>query len=53
MIMCLYAPTVWRIILGGAKFRGKLEKALRINFRGVKFRDSNPVQGCGAAHKIM
>jgi hypothetical protein len=26
--------TVWWVIFGGAKFRGKSEKALRINFRG-------------------
>jgi hypothetical protein len=26
-------------------FRGKSENALRINFRGFKFRDSNQLQG--------
>ncbi len=43
----MYLPfnTVWRVIFGGAKFRGKSEKALRTNFRGFKFHDSNPVQG--------
>ncbi len=29
------------------------EKALRISFRGFKFRDSNLVQGCGAAQMMM
>ena len=38
--------TVWRVIFGGANFRGKSEKALRINFRGFKFRgDSNQSRG--------
>jgi hypothetical protein len=41
--------TVWRVIFGGANFYGESEKALRINFRGFKFRDSSLVQGCGAA----
>ena len=36
--------TVWRVIFGGAKFREKSEKALRINFH-----DSNPA-GPGARH---
>ncbi len=44
--------TVWRVIFGGAKFREKSEKALRINFRGFKFRDSNPVLGRGAVHAL-
>jgi hypothetical protein len=44
--------TVWRVFFGGANFRGKSEKALRINFRGFKFRDSNPVQWRGAAQTI-
>jgi hypothetical protein len=34
-------------------FRGKSEKALKINFRDFKFRDSKPVQGRGAAQTIM
>ena len=34
-------------------FRGKSEKALRITFRGFKFRDSNPVQGRGTAQMMM
>ena len=37
-----YNDIVWRVIFGGANFRGKLEKDLRINFCGFKFRDSNP-----------
>ena len=36
---------------GGANFHGKSEKALRINFRGFKFWDSNPVQGRGTAQR--
>jgi hypothetical protein len=42
--------TVWRVIFGGANFRGKSEKALRII---LNFRDSNPVQGHGAAQTMM
>jgi hypothetical protein len=45
--------TVWQVIFGGANFREKSEKALRINFRGFKFRDINPVQGRGAAQTMM
>ena len=37
------------VIVGGANFRGKSQKALRINFCGFKFHDSKPVQGCGTA----
>jgi hypothetical protein len=37
----------------GANFRGKSEKALRINFRDFNFRDSNPVQVRGVAQMIM
>ena len=37
----LFTNTVWRVIFGDANFRVKSEKALRINFRGFKFRDSN------------
>ena len=29
----------------GSNFRGKSEKALKINFRGFKFRDSNRSRG--------
>ena len=46
--MCVI-DTVWRVIFVGANFRGKSEKALRINFCGFKFCDSNPVQGRGTA----
>ena len=42
--------TVWRVIFGGANFRGKSEKALRINFRGFKFREATQSRGM-ALHK--
>ena len=42
--------TVWQVIFGGHNFRGKSEKALRINFRRFKFRDSNQSRGV-ALHK--
>ena len=35
----------------GANFRVKSEKALKINFRGFKFRDSNPSRGVALLHK--
>ena len=41
---------VWRVIFMGANFSGKSEKALKINFRGFKFRDSNQSRGV-ALHK--
>jgi hypothetical protein len=34
-------------------FHGKSDKAPRINFRGFKFRDINPVQGRGAEQTMM
>ena len=37
--------TVWRVIFVGSNFCGKSEKALKINFRGFKFRDSNQSRG--------
>ena len=40
-----FQGTVWRVIFMGANFRGKFEKALKINFRGFKFRDSNQSRG--------
>ena len=43
--------TVWRIIFVGSNFRGKSEKALKINFRGFKFRDSNQSRGMALLHK--
>ena len=46
----LDSHTVWRVIFGGANFRGKSEKALRINFRDFKFRHSNRSRGV-ALHK--
>ena len=38
--------TVQRVIFGGANFRGKSDKAPRINFRGFKFHGYNPVYKC-------
>ena len=35
----------------GSNFRGKSEKALKINFRGFKFRDSNKSRGVALLHK--
>ena len=43
--------TVWRVIFVGANFHGKSEKALKINFRGFKFRDSNQSRGVAQLHK--
>ena len=43
--------TVWRVIFVDANFRGKSEKALKINFRGFKFRDSNQSRGVALRHK--
>ena len=34
-----------------ANFRGKSEKALKINFRGFKFCDSNQSRGVALLHK--
>ena len=48
-----FPATVWWVIFRGANFRGKSEKALRINFRGFKFRDSNPIQGHVATQTMM
>ena len=36
---------IWRIIFVGANFHGKSEEALKINFCGFKFRDSNQSRG--------
>ena len=38
---------------GGTNFCDKSEKALRIDFCGFKFCDSNPIQGCGTAQTLM
>ena len=35
----------------GSNFRGKSEKALKINLRGFKFRDSNQYRGVAVLHK--
>ena len=42
---------VWRIIFMGANFCVKSEKALKINFRGFKFRDSNQSRDVALLHK--
>ena len=44
-------PTVWRVIFVGSNFRGKSEKALKINFCGFNFRDSNQSRGVALLHK--
>ena len=46
----MYLYTVWRVIFVGTNFRGKSEKALKINFCGFKFRDSNQYRDM-ALHK--
>ena len=43
--------TVWWVIFVGSNFRGKSEKALKINFRGFKFRDSIQSRGVALLHK--
>ena len=43
--------TVWRVIFVGSNFRGKSEKALKINFHDFKFRDSNQSRGVALLHK--
>ena len=43
--------TIWRVIFVGSNFRGKSEKALKIIFRGFKFRDSNQSRGAALLHK--
>ena len=35
----------------GSNFRGKSEKAHKINFRGFKFRESNQSRGVALLHK--
>ena len=51
---CIQEPKkiaiVWRVIFVGANLRGKPENALKINFCGFKFRDSNQSRGV-ALHK--
>ena len=46
-----FCGTVWRVIIVGSNFRGKSEKALKINFRGFKFRHSNQPRGMALLHK--
>ena len=42
---------IMRAIFMGSNFRGKSENALKINFRGFKFRDSNQSKGVALLHK--
>ena len=44
------SATVWWVLFMGANFHGKSEKALKINFCGFKFHDSNQSRGM-ALHK--
>ena len=37
----------------GSNFNGKSEKALKINFRGFKFRDNNQSRGVALLHKRL
>ena len=46
----VYIYTVWGVIFMGTNFRGKSEKALKINFRGFKFHDSNQSRGVALLH---
>ena len=41
---------IWRVIFVGSNFRGNSEKALKINFRGLKFRDMSTATSPGAWH---
>ena len=44
--------TVWRVIIFvGSNFRGKSEKALKNNYHGFKFRDSDQSRGMVLLHK--
>ena len=43
--------TVRWVIFVGSNFHGKSEKALKINFRGFKFRDSKQSRGVALLHK--
>ena len=40
------------VIFVGSNFRGKSEKALKINFRGFEFCYSNQSRGVALLHKI-
>ena len=51
IILCESLHTVWWVIFVGSNFHGKSEKALKINFRGFKFRDSNQSRGVALLHK--
>ena len=51
MVVDKNTNTVWRVIFVGSNFRGKSEKALKINFYDFKFRDSNQSRGVALRHK--
>ena len=46
----MHYTILWQVIVVGANFHGKSEKALKINFHGFKFHDSNQSRGM-ALHK--
>jgi hypothetical protein len=48
--MYLEYNTIWQVIFGGANFRGKSEKALGVNFHGIKFVTATQSRGV-ALHK--
>ena len=49
--LSLITYTVWQVIIVGANFLGTSKKALKINFRDFKFRDSNQSRGVVLLHK--
>ena len=49
---CNTQGTIWWVIFVGSNFHGKSEMAaLKINFYGFKFRDSNQSRGVALLHK--
>ena len=53
ILLSYSCATVWRVIFLSANFRGKAEKALKIDFRGFKVCDSNQSRGGTAAQAMM
>ena len=51
LVFIYYYYTVWWVTFVGFNFHGKSEKALKINLRGFKFRDSNQSRGVALLHK--
>ena len=47
----VHMHTVWQVIFVGANFREKSKMALKINFYGFKFRDSNQSRGVAQLQK--